>query len=131
MESRILCAVLAAIFLLTSVGAAAAVQTRQDELLADAKDVMSLLEKGRFKEVTAKFDAQMTQLLTPDKLEQTWKQLLSQAGAFKGISDATMSKVQGTDVAFMTCEFEKVKLTGIVAYDGEKKISGLRFTPKQ
>jgi hypothetical protein len=131
MTPQLLCATLGASLVLASLGTAAAIQTRQDELLADAKDVMSLLEKGRFKEVTAKFDAQMTQLLTPDKLEQTWQQLLSQAGAFKGISDATMNKMQGIDVAVMTCEFEKIKLNGIVAYDGEKKISGLRFTPKQ
>src|SRR5262245_58240593 len=125
MKQRVLCALLVMVVI-------AGVSRAQvsDQTVANGKEIVDMLNKGQFAEVAAKFDGQMTQLLPADKLEQTWKQLISQVGSFKQISEASYASAQGMDVALLTCDFEKMKLLASVAFNSDKKISGLRFVPK-
>ena len=111
--------------------ASSTAQSADEQLVERGKSVINLMNEGKFAEVVAQFDDRMKQALTVERLEQTWKTIIGQAGEFKGISETSTMKVQNMDVVMMTCNFEKISLQGALAFDPEKKIAGFQMVPKQ
>lgn len=96
-----------------------------------AKRVMDSMVKEQFEAVTKEFNAQMAAALPAQKLQEVWKTLLQQTGAFKSIIDER-SQVAGGGITAVTlgCQFERAALNAIVAFDADSKIAGLRFVPR-
>lgn len=99
------------------------------ELTAMAQNVVASLARGDTTAVAAKFDATMKAALPEAKLTEVWNSLTAQAGAFKQQLGTRQQKIQGFDVVFVTCAFERAKFDMQVAFNGNKEISGLYVKP--
>jgi hypothetical protein len=96
------------------------------DLDARAKALVAALAKEDFAAAGKDFDDAMKKALPEDKLGEVWKGLIRQAGAFKKPGAVQKEKVQGYDVVWVACEFEKATLyTRIVFKDG--RVGGLQF----
>jgi len=104
-------------------------ETENVVLKAAAKEFVDSLVKGDFATATQNFDETMSSALPADKLEETWKLSIEQAGPFKQQIGVRMEKQMQYDVALVTCEFEKAPIDIKLVYSSEGKISGLFFIP--
>ncbi|MHC4570771.1 MAG: DUF3887 domain-containing protein [Planctomycetota bacterium] len=104
-------------------------ETEDVGLKASAKEFVDLLVNGDFATATQNFDETMSSALPADKLEETWKLSIEQAGPFKQQIGVRMEKMMQYDVALVTCEFEKGPIDVKLVYDSEGNISGLFFIP--
>ncbi|MPY86577.1 MAG: alpha/beta fold hydrolase [Luteitalea sp.] len=104
----------------------------QDSTTIDrAKQVMDAIVKGQFEAVTEEFDAQMAAALPAQKLQEVWKTLLQQTGAFKSIIDErSQTAAGGITAVTLACQCERGVLNALVAFDVEARIAGLRFVPR-
>ncbi len=111
----------------------AAAQDRQApqpvDLRAAAKNFVELLSKGEFAKATKDFDSTMTKALPADKLRETWKSLITAAGAFRKQTAVSRQSSGKYEIIIVTCEFEKNQMNARVVFDKENKITGLFFTP--
>lgn len=101
----------------------------EDELIVKARTFLDFLSNGDFEAAAADFDETMTKVSGPDKLEEFWKQVPEKLGAFKRQTAARRGRLAGYEVAYVTCEFEKVTLDARVVFDKNKKITGFQFVP--
>jgi dienelactone hydrolase len=96
-----------------------------------AKRVVNLLQQQKFAEVAAEFNAQVAAALSVAQLREVWGTVIQQAGQFKSFMDErVITPASGTTAVVLGCQFDKAALNVIVAFDTEKKIAGLRFTPR-
>lgn len=102
----------------------------EDALTGKARAFIAALAKGDFAQAAVDFDATMTKVFGPDKLEAMWtKQLPAQVGAFKQQGPARREQLQGYEIVLVTCSFEKTLLDARVVFDKDGKIAGLGFVP--
>jgi len=94
-----------------------------------ATDTVSALTRGEITTVTAKFDSTMKAALSPTVLQQTWGQVIAQFGSFKKQAGTRNQTVQGLDVTWVTCEFERGKADVQIAVNSSGQISGLYILP--
>ena len=104
--------------------------TKQD-VIALGREFVSLVTKGDYVTACGKMDANMKRLLPPDKIASTWKALTTQLGAFVGLGDARVEKVQGFDLVHVKCQFEKATYDAQVTYDNSGLISGFYILKPQ
>ena len=96
-----------------------------------ARSFVTLLSREDFSAATKNFDATMSAALPPERLQQTWKSLFAQVGAFKSQLGVRREKVQVYDVVFVSCEFATSPLDVKVVFNSAKQIAGLFFVPTQ
>jgi dienelactone hydrolase len=96
-----------------------------------AKDLVSALASGNYKEAVANFDGTMKNALPAEKLQEAWSSIIAQAGPFVEQAGIRRVKILQYDVIFVTCKFEKGVLDAKVVFDGNKQIAGLFFVPVQ
>ena len=72
-------------------------------------------------------DAQLKTALPPEKLQQIWKSLTAQMGAFKKFGDARVESWDGSDLVFVACEFEKQKLDARIPINKAGLVSGFNL----
>ncbi len=102
----------------------------EDALTVKARAFLFALEKGDYQLAVRDFDATMLKVFGPDKIEAMWaKQLPAQVGAFKQQGPARREQMQGYEIVFITCSFEKALLDARVVFDKDGKIAGLNFVP--
>ncbi len=94
-----------------------------------AKGFVELLVKGDFPTAASNFDAAVSKALPPEKLREVWSSVIAQTGPFKEQTSTRTEKIQGNDVVYVVCKFEKALLEIKVAFDSTRKISGLFFVP--
>lgn len=99
------------------------------DFVASAREAVSLLSKRDYAAVTARFDDSMRAAMPTEKLKEFWEQLISQMGAFKERGKARQEKVQGYDVVFVRCEFEKGRLDLQLTFDSDGRIGGMFVRP--
>ena len=75
------------------------------------------------------FDSAMKSALSPAQLEQLWNGLLTQYGGFKKRAGTRTQKIQGLDVVFVTCQFERGSVDLQVTVNSAMKVSGLFVRP--
>lgn len=94
-----------------------------------ANDFVDLLAKKNFDEAEMRFDATMTKLLPAERLEQIWKDLQGQMGAFQKRQSVRKEKYGEYDIVFVTCKFANTLLDVKVVYNKDQQIAGLYFVP--
>jgi uncharacterized protein len=94
-----------------------------------ATEMVASLARGDMAAATARFDAKMQAAMPSAQLASTWDGLLAQAGAFKEQVKTRTEKVQGFDVVFVTCAFERAMLDLQVTVDGMGQVSGFFVRP--
>ena len=98
--------------------------------LEDAKAWFAALQQGRLAN-PAELNAEMTQAMTPQALENT-AQLLKDTGAPKSFEQVQTSAVQSVTIYVFKITFASAPtLNFIYTLDASGKIAGLRFIPAQ
>lgn len=116
------------------VGYEAAAQVKESELTElqkSAKQFIEYMEKGKFEKATKDYDEAMKKAMPADKLDETWKKVLSQVGSFKKQTAYRTVKIKEYDAVLVTCEFENQTLDIRVVYNSKKQVSGLQFLPSK
>jgi len=100
-------------------------------LVKKAQSLVENLAKQDYAGATKNFNDEMKNRLTVAKLDETWKIVLSQAGAFKKQLSAESSQVKEGDkvydVVVVKCEFERAALNVRVVFDSSDHVAGLFF----
>jgi dienelactone hydrolase len=103
-------------------------EQEQTHLKTLAKAFVEHLSKGEFAKATKNYDTAMEKALPADKLEETWKSLIAQVGAFKRQTGLRTEHAAKYEIVFVTCEFEKASLDARVVFNSDKQITGLFFS---
>ncbi len=107
-----------------------AAPSAEDALTLKARALIAALDKGDFALAVKGFDATMSKVMGPDKLEPMWtKQLPARVGKFKQQGPARREELQGYRIVLITCAFEKTTLDARVVFDKEDRVAGLGFVP--
>ena len=122
-----------AVLLLAVCAACGAKEAPPDEaaLRQDAEAVAEALLAGEYSQVTARFDQQMTKLVSREALESGWGQVAGSLGAYQGRHSLEGAAEDGHYVVVVT---ERFRLGGVrlrVVYDGAGRIAGLLCAPVQ
>ena len=96
-----------------------------------ARTFVEQLAAGKFEQGVARFDETLGKAAPAPKLEEIWKSLIAQAGAFQKITGTTRSDAQGYRIVLVTCQFASTSLNVRVVFDSTDRISGLFFVPVQ
>jgi len=75
------------------------------------------------------FDATMRQALPAEKLRDTWRAVVAQAGPFQRQLATRAERVQGYDIVVVTCRFARATLDVRITFDASLRIAGLYFAP--
>lgn len=101
----------------------------ESELTTRTTALLDAMVRGDFAGATRHFDAKMKQGLTPEKLQEIWKGLLDQAGAFQS-QEGVRTQTQGAHrLVFVTTRFANVRLDMQATFDAQGQIAGLFFVP--
>lgn len=120
---------LCCLLLLLSTALRAQTQPASDDLTVKATALLDAMVRGDFAHGTRHFDTTMKQALTPEKLQEVWKGLVSQAGAFQRQAGTRTQTQDAHRLVFVTTEFEKIRLDMQVTFDAQGQIAGLFFIP--
>ena len=85
--------------------------------------------KGDFKAAMKDFDDAMKKASPADKMEEVWKQIVTQVGPFQKQVSTRQEKEGKYDVVYVTCQFEKTQLDVRVVFTAEKQITGYSIRP--
>lgn len=101
----------------------------EPELERRARDFITRMEAGEYKEARQYFTTQMKLALTQQKLADVWEALQLQAGNFVQQGDARIESEAGYKIVYVTCRFGLSALDTRVVFDQKGKIAGLFFQP--
>jgi hypothetical protein len=102
---------------------------RSARLIAEAKQVVTEIDKGQYANVEARFDKTMADALPIDKLTETSKSIALQTGALKSIGETTTSTKESYFVVVLQCEYANAPVDAQVVFDSDDKIAGMFFRP--
>lgn len=101
----------------------------EPELERRARDFITRMEAGEYKEARQYFTSQMKLALTQQKLADVWESLQLQGGNFVQQGDARFESEAGYQIIYVTCRFGLSALDARVVFDQKGKIAGLFFQP--
>lgn len=104
-------------------------ELNNNELELMAQTFVSELLRGDFKSAASKFDKQMNDALSEDKLMDTWHNLIKDAGALLDISPTKTVEMECYKIVVIKCAFQQTIIDIQVVYNESKEISGLTFNP--
>jgi hypothetical protein len=94
-----------------------------------AQSLVENLVKGDYAKVTKAFNAETKNRLPVSKVEEIWRAILAQAGAFKKQLSTESSQVRDKDqlyeVVVVKCQFERAALNVRVVFDTSDRVAGL------
>jgi hypothetical protein len=94
-----------------------------------AREFVTRMEAGQYKEARQDFDTTMRLALSQKKLQDLWATLQEQAGTFDKQGE-TRRETQGDyQIVYVTCRFGLGALDVKVVFNSKGKISGLFFQP--
>jgi hypothetical protein len=123
-------AAIAAILLaLSSAGPAAAFQARPDSRSAARADsLVRAMAAGDFAAVVARFDDRMRAGRPAPALEQAWREVQAEAGAFRGVRGTRVERQDNLEAVVLAGEFERGAYDISVAFRPDGRVVGLFFT---
>jgi YD repeat-containing protein len=94
----------------------------------EAREVVALLNNGRFADVHARFDETMSKGLPVDALRQAWQDVaIDRHGGFVAAGGVTARQISGNTVIEVFCAMRKGELKVRVSFDQARQIIGLYF----
>ncbi len=94
-----------------------------------AREFVTQLAQGDYREAVSSFDSKMSHHLPEDKLQKLWEGISGQWGEFQEIQSIRLQKVPQYQIALVTCRFEKGLLDVKVVFSANQQIAGLFFLP--
>jgi hypothetical protein len=101
----------------------------KDEFEQAASKFVEQLAEEQFEDAVNTFDETMAGLVSPEKLEELWDQLLEKSGTFQKQVSTRRETILQYEIVFVTCQFYNGKLDVKVVYDQSKRVAGLFFEP--
>jgi dienelactone hydrolase len=98
---------------------------------AAGQQILQQLVAGQFDKVEARYNASLAAAIPPGKTAEMWSSLSRQTGPFESIVETKTGKMQGLDVTFVVCKFQKAVLDVQIIFDPDGKIAGLLARPHQ
>ena len=96
---------------------------------ATARDVVTNLAAGKPVDAEAHFDATMKAALSPEKLDEVWRSIVAQYGAYQKVTEAQLSEEAGYRVVLLWTKFEHGMVTTKVVFNSTGEVAGLFFLP--
>ncbi len=109
--------------------AAGAAAAQIPDAAARAREAASLLVRGEYEALAARFTGQMRKAAPPEMLRKAVGAQRAAMGAVKQIGEPEMAKTGGFDVALVPVEFEKGSLRVQVALNAAGEVAGLFLRP--
>lgn len=97
--------------------------------IAVAQAFLSNLNSGMYMMCLKDFDWDLAGKVNSVSLENIWKNLQMQSGAYKSAGEPYLVKDSTYDFVYQTCNFEKAKLDLKLTINKKNKIAGLFFVP--
>ncbi|QDT77868.1 Alpha/beta hydrolase family protein [Gimesia maris] len=94
-----------------------------------AREFVTQLAQGDYREAVSSFDSKMSHHLPEDKLQKLWEGISGQWGEFQEIQSIRLQKVPQYQITLVTCHFEKGLLDVKVVFTANQQIAGLFFLP--
>jgi dienelactone hydrolase len=95
-----------------------------------ARAVLAALAAGDAPTIEAQFTDRMKAAWPPGRIAAMWAALLGQAGPHKGCaSEPRVVSIADKQMVITTCQFERAAIDVQIAFDTERKISGLVLRP--
>lgn len=98
--------------------------------VAISKSVIGHFQKNEYPEIVLSFDATMKKVLPADILKVVWEDLNKKYGTFQKYSTITTDKIQGYDVVYTLCHFQKINFKMKLVFNDKNEIAGLFFIPE-
>ncbi len=93
-----------------------------------AREIITLLNRGKYKEVISRFDSTMKMAAPEARLKAVWSSLIKETGKFqKELGDSTF-QYKGYDIVIVTCKFTKSEQDIRLVFDKDGKVAGLFFS---
>ncbi len=97
----------------------------------EATTVLDTLEAGDFAAVHARFDTTMAAAISADQLAQGLKALATQIGPLRSRDEPVVKTSDTGALVTIPMHYERAELTAIVAFNAQRRISGLAIRPAQ
>jgi dienelactone hydrolase len=96
-----------------------------------AQEFVGLLLRFDFPSATAKFDDQMKAALSESQLQESWQNLIKEAGVLLQIDVERTSEVENYWIVIIRCHFQRAIIDVQLVFNDQQQISGLNFIPTQ
>jgi dienelactone hydrolase len=93
-----------------------------------AQNFVGLLLKADFTSATLNFDDQMKAALTESKLQESWQDLILDAGNLLQLHIESTMEMENYRIVIIRCQFQRHNIDVKVIFNENKQISGLNFT---
>ena len=100
-----------------------------EDLKAKAQNFIDLLLKADFTSATNMFDDQMKIALNEAKLQETWINTITEAGALLQLNPTRTAEMEGYKIVIIRCDFQRAIIDIQVVFNEQGQISGLNFIP--
>ncbi|MCE5214575.1 MAG: DUF3887 domain-containing protein [Methanobacterium sp.] len=94
-----------------------------------AQNFVLLLIKADFTSATSNFDDQMKAALTISKLQESWLNLVLDAGSLLQVEIEKTIEMENYRIVVVRCQFQRNIIDVQVVFNENEQISGLNFTP--
>lgn len=101
----------------------------QQTNLQQAANILKWMKDAQSDSIYACFDAKMQQAVPLSQLKDMWAQVEQQLGPLEKEKEWTQDVINGTVVYYTDLKFQRAPLRFLVAFNAEKKVSGLRLLP--
>ncbi len=120
----------AVLLALSSAGPAAAFQTTPGAGRAERADsLVRAMAKGDFAAVVERFEDRMRVGLPAPVLEQTWREVQAEAGAFRGVRGTRVERQDNRETVVLAGEFERGAYDFRVGFRPDGRVVALHITP--
>ncbi|NIM06475.1 MAG: DUF3887 domain-containing protein [Armatimonadetes bacterium] len=99
------------------------------ELIEPAQQFMAQLAARDFSTAVESFDENLKEQMPPDKLDEAWRTITKNLGAYLRQVRTEVTRENGRDVVYITIQFEKGSSEVQIIFDEEKRISEVWFGP--
>jgi dienelactone hydrolase len=100
-----------------------------DSLKELAQNFVGLLLKADFTSASLNFDEQLKAALPESKLQESWQNLIIDAGTLLNINIESTMEMENYRIVVVRCQFQMNNIDVQVVFNENKQISGLNFTP--
>jgi dienelactone hydrolase len=102
-----------------------------EDLTPLAQEFVGLLLRFDFTSATARFDDQMKSTFSETKLQDSWQNLIKEAGTLLQMDVERTQEVENYWIVIIRCHFQRSIIDVQVVFNDQEQISGLNFIPTQ
>jgi dienelactone hydrolase len=94
-----------------------------------ANEVAGMFQAGNLDGISSRFAPNLASLLSPEAFRDGWAGIEQRVGKLQSFGALSVRKTGSTDSAVLPVKFEKADWILTLAFDGDGKITSLRFAP--